>query len=337
MRDSTVSTPAELISKCKRCSKELAPAALVCEHCHALVHAAEIEGLANEARALEETEAPRNALEKWRKALELLPPDVTQAEWVRGKIRRLEIEVNTPTPPAPERPWLRMLGPLAPVALLLFKSKALLSLFKANFLVSLAGFLAVYWNLYGMKFGIGFAAQVFIHEMGHFIDIRRRGLPADMPVFLPGLGAYVRWRGMGVSGETHAAISLAGPLAGLFAAMACALAWWTTGDPFWAALARSGAWLNVLNLIPVWALDGGQALQALGKSQRWLLLTASVASWLFLGESIFLLVALGAIYRLFTKDLPAQPSRAITAYFVIVLVALGVVMRLMPGEGFGAP
>ena len=60
-----------------------------------------------------------------------------------------------------------------------------------------------------MKFGIGFAALILIHEMGHFIDIKRRGLPAEMPVFLPGLGAYVRWQAMGVPLETRAAISLA--------------------------------------------------------------------------------------------------------------------------------
>jgi len=46
---------------------------------------------------------------------------------------------------------------------------------------------AFYWALYGMKFGIGFAVLILVHEMGHFIDIKRRGLPADMPVFLPDL------------------------------------------------------------------------------------------------------------------------------------------------------
>src|SRR6202050_2211738 len=106
-----------------------------------------------------------------------------------------------------------------------------------------------------MKFGSGFALLILIHEMGHFIDIKRRGLPADMPVFLPGLGAYVRWQAMGVSQETRSAVSLAGPLAGFFASLACAALWWQTHDPLWASLARSGAILNVLNLIPVWVLD----------------------------------------------------------------------------------
>jgi len=58
-------------------------------------------------------------------------------------------------------------------------------------LLSLGAFATFYWALYGAKFGVGFAILILVHEMGHFIDIRRRGLPAEMPVFLRGLGAYV--------------------------------------------------------------------------------------------------------------------------------------------------
>jgi Zn-dependent protease len=112
--------------------------------------------------------------------------------------------------------------------------------------------------------------------------------------------------------------------------------WWITGEQIWAALAHTGAWLNALNLIPVWALDGGQAAGVLGQSHRWLMLTACVALWLVLGQSIFFLVAAGTAYRLFTKDLPAQPSNAIAAYFLIVLASLGVLMWSLPGESLAA-
>ena len=44
-------------------------------------------------------------------------------------------------------------------------------------------------------------------------------------------------------------------------------------------------------------------------------------------------VAAGVTYRLFTKDLPPQPSPATAAYFVTVLVALGALLHLMPGTG----
>jgi Zn-dependent protease len=116
----------------------------------------------------------------------------------------------------------------------------------------------------------------------------------------------------------------------------CALIWWQTGNPFWAALARVGAVLNVLNLIPVWALDGGQAALALSKTERIVLLWACLALGLALGQNIFFLVAAGAGYRaFFVADLPAHPSRAVTIYFVAVLTALGVIIRLMPGHGLG--
>jgi Zn-dependent protease len=187
-----------------------------------------------------------------------------------------------------------------------------------------------------MKFGIGFAVLILLHEMGHFIDVKRRGLPAEMPVFLPGLGAYVRWQALGVPLETRAAVSLAGPLAGFFAALACAALWWQTGNPLWAALARAGAVLNLLNLIPVWVLDGGQAVLALSKIDRIVLLTACLGLWLLLGENMFFLVALGAGYQaFFAGGLPAHSSRTTIVYYIAVLTALGAIIRLMPGAGLG--
>jgi len=221
---------------------------------------------------------------------------------------------------------------------LLAKSKALVAaIFKLKFLLSFAAFFGFYWAMFGMKFGIGFAMLILIHEMGHFIDIKRRGLPAEMPVFLPGFGAYVRWQALGVSSETRAAISLAGPFAGLLASVVCAFLWVQTGNALWAALARAGAWLNILNLIPVWVLDGGQAVQALSKIERMLLLTVSLALWLVLHESIFFLVAIGAGYQVFfAGDLPAHPARATTIYFAFLLTALGIILHMMPGQGFGA-
>jgi len=102
-------------------------------------------------------------------------------------------------------------------------------------------------------------------------------------------------------------------------------------------IAGAGAWLNALNLIPVWILDGGQAVTALDKMERAVILTTCLALWALSREGVFLLVAAGTVWRLFTKDLPPQPSRSTTAYFVIVLAGLAVVMWLVPGKGFGAP
>jgi hypothetical protein len=215
------------------------------------VHAEALERMSSQARELENQSKPVEARERWLEALQLLPAESTQAAWVRDHARQLGLSARPVAQAETRSKWAKKLGPLAPLAIALSKAKVLLAVFKLNFLLSLAAFIGVYWALWGLKFGLGFVGLVFLHEMGHFIDIKRRGLPAEMPVFLPGLGAYVRWQALGVSRETRAAVSLAGPLAGLLAAAACALVWWHTGSGIWAALARASAWLNVLNLIPV--------------------------------------------------------------------------------------
>lgn len=321
---------------CTACSHELAEGALACPQCHRLVHASELEQLAGEAKRLETEGQFLQAREHWLKAVQLLPRDSNQAEWIRGEVQKLGVAASQAE--AQKRSnWANKLGPLAPIAIVLAKGKAVFAvIFKMKFLLSLGAFMAFYWKLYGAEFGIGFAALILIHELGHFIDIKRRGLPADMPVFLPGFGAYVRWQALGVSGQTRAEVSLAGPLAGWIASVACAVIWWKTGNAIWAGLARAGAWLNVLNLIPVWMLDGGQAVLVLNKAERIVLLTTCVALSFALGESVFILVAAGAAWRLFTKDIPAEPNHTITAYFVGVLASLGLIIWLMPGQGFGA-
>ncbi len=333
----STATPA-LIRNCRRCSHELAPGALVCDQCHALVHSDELDRLAAEAKSLENTGDFRGASEKWLAGLPLLPPNSRQSDWIMQHARALEktAQQTQPAPPS-ENKWAQKLGPVGPLAILLAKGKFVLAaLFKLKFLLSFVAFFGFYWAAFGAKFGIGFATLILIHEMGHFIDVKRRGLPAEMPVFLPGFGAYVRWQALGVSLETRAAVSLAGPLAGFLAAVACAAIWWQTGNPLWAALARAGAFLNLLNLIPIWMLDGGQAALALSKTERIILLTACLALWLVLGENLFFLVAAGAAYQaFFAGNFPPRPSRATIIYFVAVLTALGIVLHLMPGQGLG--
>jgi Zn-dependent protease len=300
-----------------------------------------MDQLAAHARSLEAHGDLQQARERWLACLPWLPPKSQQAEWIRDHARQLASAVNS-APQAQAGPqgatpkWAKWLGPLAPVALMLAKFKTFfLAIFKFKFLFSFAAYIGIYWAMWGPKFGIGFAVLILIHEMGHFIDIKRRGLPADMPVFLPGLGAYVRWQALGVTLETRAAVSLAGPLAGWFSAAVCGLLWYHTGNGIWAALARAGAWLNTLNLIPVWILDGGSAALALSKLERGIILAVSVALGYALGESVFYFVAAGAAWRLFTRDAPPEPSNSTTAYFVAVLAGLGLVMWLVPGRGIG--
>ncbi len=298
------------MAACPQCAQEIAADALACPHCHALVHADELNCLSEQAKTFEAQGSAGQALEVWRQALPLVPAQSTQAVWI-----------------------LRHLGELN--ALVASQGVGAGRRFAPATIVSLIAFIALYSKLLGLKLGAGFAIMILLHEMGHYIDIKRRGLPADMPVFLPGLGAYVRWNALGVPLEVRGVISLAGPFAGLLASLACAAVWYQTRDPYWAALARSGAYLNAANLTPVWTLDGGQAASALGKLQRWVLLLTCLLVWPVFGQSLFFLLALGAAWRLFQKDLPSAPSGKVATYFVALLIAFGILLRWLPGTGFG--
>jgi Zn-dependent protease len=307
--------------------------ALDCPQCHALLHSEDLVRISTKANQLEEQNALPQARDEWRKALALLPPDSNQAEWIRGKIYKLELTEKHAASQPPKSDWTKRLGPLAPIAILLVKSKGLfLALFKLKFLFTFFTFLAIYWKMYGFKFGMGFGVLILVHELGHYIDIRRRGLPADMPVFLPGLGAYVRWEAMGATRQTRAAVSLAGPLAGLLGTAVCAYLWHRTGYDLWSALAKVSGVLNLLNLTPVWILDGGQAMNALSKAERFVLLALTLALWAYVGQGVFFAVAAGITYRLFKKDFPPFPSPRIAVYYASLLIGLGAVLYIIPGE-----
>jgi len=308
----------------------------VCPQCQTLVHAARLDELAASARLHEERNELSAAHDDWQSALQLLPPDSSQAVWVRAKLGELFESIRTQAAKTNTPKWVRKLGPLAPLALLLLKGKVFLSLLKLKFLLSFVSFAAIYWALYGVKFGIGLAVLILVHEIGHFIEVRRRGLPADLPMFIPGFGAYVRWTAVGVSADTRALVSLAGPLAGTIGAAFCAVLWLQTQDRLWMALTSFSAFINLMNLIPVWSLDGGQAMVAINRAGRIGIAIAGVLFAAFFSQPLLLLVVAGAVYRAFDKSLSPDmpPSYGVTGYFVVLLAALGYLASLAP---LGAP
>jgi Zn-dependent protease len=301
-----------------------------------LVHAHRLEELAVSARAHEERRDLIAAHSDWQTALQLIPADSSQAAWVRAKLAELFQAIRKEAAKSESSGWTRRLGPFAPLALLLLKGKFFLALLKLKFLLSFASFAAVYWALYGAKFGIGLAVLIFVHELGHFVAVKRRGLPADLPMFIPGFGAYVRWTAAGVTAETRALVSLAGPLAGTLGAVACALVWMQTQERLWISLASFSAFINLMNLIPLWTLDGGQAMVAINRAGRIGIAIAGVLFAASFSQPLLLLVVGGAAYRAFDKTLApdAAPSNWVTAYFITLLAALGYLASLAP---LGAP
>ncbi len=261
-----------------------------------------------------------------------MPSDSSQAAWVRAKVAELQKVIPAEAARSEPTGWVRKLGPFAPLALLLFKGKFIFSLLKLKFLLTFASFAGVYWALYGAKFGVGLAVLILVHELGHFIAVRRRRLSADLPMFIPGFGAYVRWTAAGVTEETRAMVSLAGPLAGLLGAVFCALLWVQTQERLWIGLASFSAFINLLNLIPIWTLDGGQAMVAVNRGGRIGIAIAALLFSAFFSQPLLWLVVGGAAYRAFDKNLsPDMPSNyPVTAYFVGLLAALTYLTSLAP-------
>ncbi len=330
-----VLTPIELppnpppIFTCRQCSHWLGEGTLACPGCGALVYVQHLAGLASAAQELEREKRWPEAKTAWATAKLWLPAGSREAITLDQRIQAIEARERAQKERSAR--WVKRLGPLAPVLVLLSKLKGLLFvLFKLKFLLSFVAFFGVYWALFGWKFALGFTLSILVHEMGHYFEVKRRGLKADLPVFLPGLGAYVRWYSMGVPLPALASIALAGPLFGLGAALVCLGLFHTTGQPVFLALAHTGAFINLLNLIPVLGLDGAQAVYALNKLQRGLLLLAALLLFGVMQQGVLLLLAAGLAWRLFTKDEPAEASSRTMVYFLLLLFALAAFLRIVP-------
>ena len=186
-----------------------------------------------------------------------------------------------PEQPEPHRSFLRRrLGPAAAaIVAFLAKLKAIL-LFAGQFkLLVTAGSMAVsvvaYATIWPLSFALGFVILLLIHESGHVIALRREGIRASAPMFIPFLGAVITSKSLGEDAAAEARVGLAGPVLGSVGASLCLVIWQLTGDTFWQALGFTGLFLNLFNLLPVVPLDGGRAMAAMSP-WMWLLGFAAV-------------------------------------------------------------
>ncbi len=143
--------------------------------------------------------------------------------------------------------------------------KLLLLLFsgvKASKLLLSAGSMVLsvfaYALLFGWKYAMGLVFLILIHELGHYLAARQRGLNVGLPTFIPFLGAWIELKEQPMDAETEAYVAMAGPVLGSLAAFACYLLFTETGERMLLALAFSGFMLNLFNLIPLRPLDGGR-------------------------------------------------------------------------------
>jgi Zn-dependent protease len=173
-------------------------------------------------------------------------------------------------PIQPERRWRdlarKLWAPLAGLGLLVWKLKAVFVValkFKvfttsASMLVSIGAY-ALIW---GWKFAVGLVLLLLVHELGHVFELRRQGVPASAPLFIPFLGAVVGMKQMPKDAWREARVALAGPILGSIGAGAVWVAAEALDSEFLLALAFVGFFLNLFNLLPIVPLDGGRAMAA---------------------------------------------------------------------------
>jgi len=181
-------------------------------------------------------------------------------------------EPPAPPPPAPEPSRAkRWFGPALVIGLAILKFGAklkvlLLLLPKLKVLTTSASMLvsvAAYALIWGWSFAAGFVALLFVHEMGHVIQMKREGVKVSGMLFIPFLGAAVGARSMGGNALAEARIGLAGPVLGTLACLALIPFASAQDSDFLRALAFTGFFLNLFNLAPVVPLDGGRAMAAM--------------------------------------------------------------------------
>lgn len=287
-------------------------------------NSSQIEQLVAQARQATAAGRFDLARQTWQSLLNLLPTDAPERVHVQREIDRLTERLK---PKAPRPDWRKRLGPIGVVIAFLakFKTTALLLLTKGKYLFSALAFLAVYWAMFGPLFAAGFFGAIFIHEMGHYFAVRRYGMRATLPMFIPLLGAYVQWTGSKVDPRVRANISLAGPLFGFLAGLLAYGLYTSTGARVWLAVAQIAGWLNLLNLIPIGIFDGGKAMDAISMNQRVAILALSIAMLFVAGEGNalpWLGIAAGTAYRLYKRDVVAA-GELVGYYYIAIAVVNG--------------
>ena len=343
---------AHSVATCRSCASQLSPSALACPSCGSLVHSAQLTALAAEAAQAERSADGARALRTWREALELLPPGSGQHAKVLAKVQALSSKITAgeqpakpgTTSPRPRSGLAKSLAGLGALGLLLFKFKALplfllgkgklllLGLTQAKTFFTMILAAGVYTAVFGWWFALGLVVSIYIHEMGHVAQLSRYGIAASAPMFVPGLGAFVRLKQHPATVAEDARVGLAGPIWGAVAALLTLGAGSLFGSPILSAIGHVAAWINLFNLLPVWQLDGGRAFAALSRQQRTIV---AVALWLLalVGQDgmLFLLAIAATARAVIRGNAPAQGDRPVLATYLIL--AVGLTIMIVTGGG----
>ena len=174
-----------------------------------------------------------------------------------------------------------------------------------------------YALIFGWRYAVGFVGLIFVHEMGHYLAARQRGLDVGLPTFIPFVGAWIELKDQPHDVETEAWVGFAGPLLGSLAALGCYFAAREGGSTLLLALAYAGFFINLFNLIPISPLDGGR-ITAVLTPRVWLVgVPVLVAVFLWRPSPLLILVAVLAapqVIRAWKYD-PMDPANQ--AYYTV--------------------
>jgi len=191
-----------------------------------------------------------------------------------------------------------------------------------------------YALLRGPEFAAGLVVMIFVHEMGHVVEIRRQGMQATAPVFIPFLGAAIFQRQHPTTAVKQAQIGIAGPIAGTIGATAAFVLFNATHDPIFLLTAFLGFFLNLINLLPVWQLDGAWIMAPVSPWFQVLGLVAIAAGIFFLHlvSALLIIVALFGIQTAIAgfrsaRD-PYYTSASASARLALGAAWLGLVLYL---------
>ena len=178
--------------------------------------------------------------------------------------------------------------------------------------------IGVYAIVFGWRYAVGIVAMLFVHEMGHYLAARQRGVDVGMPTFIPFVGAWIELKQRPHDAETEAYIGLAGPLVGTVGAIGAYFLARNYGTSWLLAVSYTGFFINLINMIPLPPLDGGRITAVL--SPRIWLLGVPIIGWLLWMHfsMILLLIAILAGPHLFAalnmgkRDAQAQQYYAVS-------------------------
>ena len=215
---------------------------------------------------------------------------------------------------------------------------ALLLAFKIPFattLISLVVSFGGYAIFYGPWFAVALLTMIFVHEMGHVVEIRRQGMRATAPIFIPFMGAAIFQRSHPTDALKQALIGIAGPIAGTLGATAAFALFAATQNELFLLMAWIGFYINLFNLLPVWMLDGAWILAPVSKWFQvggYALIVVGAVFFHFLVSPLLIIIALlglpTLIQRFRTPDGPYYTSVPTSAKWAMGAAWIGLVVYL---------